>query len=190
MKLKLKLILGLSLLNLNYLNAIEESKITPEISNMQNVLAEIALSKDTILQNYQRMDNLVTPLFDFRLMGKLILGKKYWKRATVEQKEEYLIVFTKTIKDFYLKKFGLYNGQKLELKAPIKKKNRIYLTNLIIEDNVKNEITYKLYRSKNDGWLIYDVDIVGVSVIKLFRAQYKNILQKTNSIDELINQIK
>jgi len=191
MNMKLKLLLGLSVLNTTFLNAIEENKIKYEIDNMQVVLSEIALSKDTnTLDSYKKMDKLVTPLFDFRLMGKLILGKRYWKNATATQRKEYLEVFSKSIKGFYLKKFGLYTGQDLELSEPVKKKKRIYITNLIIEKNAKSEIIYKFYKSKTDGWLIYDVDIVGVSVIKVFRAQYKDILRRTHSIDELIKQIK
>ena len=190
MNIKLKILLGASLFAATFLNAMEEKNIRTEVNTMQIDLSKIALGNGTLNENYKSMEKSVSPIFDFKLMGKLILGKKYWRLATNKQKERYLEEFEKSIKSFYLAKFGLYQGQTLVLKEPIKKKNRIYLTNLIIEKNSTSEIIYKLYKSKTNGWLIYDVDIVGVSVIKVFRAQYKNILKKTNSIDELIEQLK
>jgi phospholipid transport system substrate-binding protein len=47
---------------------------------------------------------------------------------------------------------------------------------------------YKLYET-NNSWKIYDVEIEGVSIIRSFRAQFNEILQK-GTFDELLQKME
>jgi phospholipid transport system substrate-binding protein len=52
------------------------------------------------------------------------------------------------------------------------------------------EIVYKFHKSKNiDEWLIYDVEMLGVSIMKTYRNQFKEYLA-TNSFDNLLIKLK
>jgi len=185
---KSKILLSLSLVGLNILNAMQEKEIKSNIDIMQTTLAKFVLEKKSIKEEYVSINNIISPMFDFTLMGKLVLGKKEWNKATNSEKDKYIVNFTENIKSFYIDKFDLYTGQKLLLKEPVKTRKRITVTNLIIGKSDTNEVKYKLYKNKKRGWVIYDVEISGVSVIKIFRAQYKDILKKTD-INGLIIQL-
>jgi len=41
----------------------------------------------------QKIIEIITPLFDFSLMAKLTLGRKYWPGLTPEQKERFTKLF-------------------------------------------------------------------------------------------------
>jgi len=72
---------------------------------------------------------------------------------------------------------------------PIKVKNRIHLPTHLMRKNEKRDVLYKFYKSKKRGWLIYDVDILGVSIIQTYRTQFSGIL-KENSFDVLLEKLK
>ena len=61
----------------------------------------------------------------------------------------------------------------------------------LVSDDEKLEIVYKFYKPKRQkeskhSWLIYDVEILGVSILKTDKAQFKEFLQ-TKSIYELMD---
>ncbi|WP_345971735.1 ABC transporter substrate-binding protein [Sulfurimonas diazotrophicus] len=130
----------------------------------------------------------MNPYFDFVLMAKLSLGKSGWQEATPAQRKEYVVLFERRIKDFYMSKLDLYKDEAITLEAPQQVKNRIYLNSFIIEKGEKKEVLYKFYHAK-EGWLIYDVDVLGVSIIQSYRSQFAGELEK-GSIEQLLIKLR
>ena len=69
-----------------------------------------------------------------------------------------------------------------------KKKRVEVLTYLITKDD-KKEMTYKLYKSKKKGWMVYDVDVLGVSIVQTYRSQFSGILKK-ESMEQLMERMR
>jgi len=157
----------------------------------------IEIVKDKTLEKTLRNSKIVeslTPMFDFTLMAKLSLGKK-WKTLKRSDRKEFVHLYVERMKQSYSSKLDAYSDEKIEVtKVKQPKKNRIELvTNLISNDN-KLEISYKFYKPKNlkmdkDSWLIYDVVILGVSILKTDKAQFREYLQ-TKTISELMGQLQ
>ena len=135
----------------------------------------------------------LTPMFDFELMAKLSLGKT-WKTLTVIEKKKFVSLYVERMKKSYSSKIDSYSDEKVEISNLIQpKNNRIKLITNLVSQNEKLEVVYKFYKPKKqktnkDRWLVYDVIILGVSIIKTDKAQFKEFLQ-TNNISELMNQI-
>jgi len=176
------------------------------VANEQTILKDhflnkiddvITIVKDKTLEKTIRNGKIVeslTPMFDFTLMAKLSLGKK-WKTLKNSDKKEFVHLYVERMKQSYSTKIDAYSDEKIEVtQINQPKKNRIELvTNLINKDN-KLEISYKFYKPKNlkmdkDSWLIYDVVILGVSILKTDKAQFREYLQ-TKTIKELMNQLQ
>ena len=172
----------------------------------QSILKQHFLSKiDTVIMIVQdeKMDKnmrngkiveTLTPMFDFTLMAKLSLGKK-WKQLNSEDKTEFVKLYVERMKHSYSSKIDSYSNEKVEvteIKQP--KKNRIELVTNLISKDVKLEVSYKLYKPKQlkmdkDKWLIYDVVILGVSILKTDKAQFREFLQ-TKTIKELMIKLQ
>ena len=132
----------------------------------------------------------VEDLFDYTLMGRLSLGKTQWLSLEEEKKKTFTDLFVERIKRSYLEKMYLYTDEKVVVKQALQvKPSRIHVPSNIIGKNGPTEILYKFYKSKNEGWLIYDVEIAGVSVVQTYRAQFAEIL-KSSPFDELLNKLK
>ena len=58
---------------------------------------------------------------------------------------------------------------------------------MVINGEEKN-IIFKFY-NENNNWLIYDVDILGVSLIQTYRSQFADILEKQD-FNALIEKLK
>lgn len=132
---------------------------------------------------------IVMPVFDFSLMARLTLGKKYWPGLPEEKKEKFTELFIKRLKDSYIEKLTLYTGdEKIVFKDPVAVKKKIHIpTELIFKDN-KISMLYKFYKSKNN-WKIYDVEIEGVSIVQTYRSQFYQILNR-GSIDDLLLKLE
>ncbi|MBW8017746.1 MAG: ABC transporter substrate-binding protein [Planctomycetes bacterium] len=134
------------------------------------------------------IDKMVSPLFDFSLMGKLALGKTNWKKLTSSQRVKYAKLFTKRLKTSYREKIKLFKDEKVFFKPAVHKKKSLHIPMSLISSDKKIAILYKL-RKVEKRWKIYDVEIQGVSIILTYRSQFNDTL-KHNTVAEFINQLK
>jgi phospholipid transport system substrate-binding protein len=150
----------------------------------------------TVLQNKDlsqetrnsEVEKIVTPMFDFTLMGKLSLGKKYWPDLSREQKERFTELFVERLRQSYLNKLTAYTDEKIIYESPVAVKTKVHVPTQLISKGNKIEMLYKLYPS-NNSWKIYDVEIQGVSIIRSYRSQFKEILQK-GTFDDLLQKMQ
>ena len=131
---------------------------------------------------------IVTPLFNFPLMAKLSLGRKYWPGLVKEKRQRFTELFTKRLKESYLDKLTLYTDEKVVFKTPVQEKRKIKIPTELISKNNTISMLYKLHESKN-SWLIYDIEIQGVSIISTYRSQFDHVLSN-GTIDDLLIKLE
>ena len=134
------------------------------------------------------VEEIVTPMFDFELMGKLSLGKKYWPDLSPEQRERFTELFVERLRQSYLNKLTAYTDEKIIYESPVAVKKKVHMPTLLISKGKKISMLYKLYTT-NNSWKIYDVEIEGVSIIRSYRSQFNEILQK-GTFDDLLQKLE
>ena len=159
--------------------AIEKNDIPVVMEKKINQATSIILQKELSPQEKaEKIFPLFDNVFDYKLMTKLSLGKSNWTKMTAAQREEFTTKFIIYLKNSYVDKISLYTDEKLKIiKLEEINKKRTWLFTKLIGSKDSYDITYKFYESKTDGWLIYDVDIIGISLIQIYRSQFNNILQ-------------
>jgi len=167
--------------------AAEITKMAKEkVNNIITYLRDTSLDKET--RNKQIIAEVNT-MFDFQLMAQLSLGKQ-WKKTKKRQRKEFVKVFVKRIQQSYLEKLDLYTDEEVIIgDAKQTKKKRAVLTTYLVSEDDKKEMIYKFRKHKKRGWLVYDVNILGVSFIQTYRSQFSGVL-KNKSMDELIEDLK
>jgi len=160
--------------------------MTETIENITMLIKDSSIDKPV---RNSKIEILVTPLFDFGLMARLSLGKTQWKKMTPEERKDFSDLFATRIKQSYMNKLDLYTDEKVIIDDAVRVKSRIHLPTHLVRKNEERDILYKFYKSKKRGWLIYDVDILGVSIIQTYRSQFAGILKK-DSFDVLIEKLK
>ncbi len=160
-----------------------KSKLEAVISVLQKKELELETKKKEI-------DEIVTPIFDFSLMAKLTLGRKFWPGLSKKKKERFTELFIKRLKGTYLGKLtrDTYTDEKIVYNAPIQVKKRIHIPTELISKENKISMLYKLYKSKQN-WKIYDIEIEGVSLITTYRSQFNEVLS-SGTIDDLLIKLE
>ena len=150
----------------------------------------------TVLQNKDldedtkcdQIEEIVTPMFDFRRMAKLSLGRKYWPDLSREDKKTFTKLFLERLRQSYLNKLIDYTDEEIIYDSPVAVKKKVHVPTHLVSKSNKISMLYKLYPS-NNTWKIYDIEIQGVSIIRSYRAQFNEILQK-NTFDELLRKMQ
>lgn len=181
----------LTLLVANLAFGIEKDKIASFMQERINEATNVIQQKDLDLQaKGQHIFALLDEAFDYNLMARLSLGSKVWLELSEEQKVEFTQKFISFLKQSYIEKLNLYTDEKLNI---IGQKNindqRIWLETQLIGSKEAFNINYKFYKSDSDAWYIYDVDIIGVSLMQTYRAQFSDIL-KTDDFDTLLAKLE
>lgn len=131
---------------------------------------------------------IVEPMFDFPLMAKLALGKKYWYAAPKEKQDRFTELFVKLLKDSYIDKLSLYTDETIIFKQPEAVDERIQIPTELVSKNNRISMLYKFYKSEK-SWKIYDLEIADVSLVKSYRTQFESKLS-TGTIDDLIAEME
>jgi phospholipid transport system substrate-binding protein len=142
------------------------------------------------------IDRIVSPMFDFPLMGQLALGRTHWPKLNAAQREKFIRLFVDRLKTLYLEKTALYKNERAVLKPAVARKNLIQIPMRLISEDGETTILYKLHqlgergRSQAPGcWRIYDVEIEGVSILRTYRSQFDDILRR-GSVEDLLAQLE
>ncbi|MCH8193568.1 MAG: ABC transporter substrate-binding protein [Planctomycetes bacterium] len=166
----------------------KEVSLSPEETLRLKLDAAVAVLRDDRLDHRakgERITEIVSPLFDFPLMGKLALGPKHWPKFSKQQRAEYAELFTAHLKNAYRKKLMLYTDEQVVYKSAVTKgaAKAEVLTELVSEEN-RIEVLYKLRRIEGK-WKIYDLKVQGVSLRKSYEAQFHDILSSGTPADLL-----
>ena len=135
-----------------------------------------------------KVEEIVTPMFDFNLMAKLSLGKKYWPGFSEDQRERFTELFIERLRGSYLDKLTAYTDEKVVYETPVAVKKKVHVPTQLISKGNKISMLYKLYPSSN-SWKIYDIEIEGVSIIRSYRSQFNEILQK-GTVEDLLQKME
>jgi phospholipid transport system substrate-binding protein len=186
----IKKILALLLITSFYAQGMDEKNIKQEMNTRVNKVLSI-LQNDALSpkQKEQQSVLFIDDIFDYTTMSQISLGRM-WTTLKPNEKTQFTKAFEEKLKHSYLDKLRLYNNQKVIIGNPKKvKSNRIAFDVEVIGVDDTYKVEYLFYQNKKDNqWYIYDVILVGVSIIQTYRNQFAEFL-KTKSIVELTKSL-
>ena len=179
---------------LSLFGTIQKEEITPlmktKIQFVTDLLQANGADKNVLSdQIFQALD----PVFDFDLMARLSLGAPQWKALSDAEKELFTSHFIDRLKRSFVAKLELYSNEVAVVKdtkdVQVGSSMRIFLLTELISKEANYQVDYKFYDAKERGWLIYDVDILGVSIVQTYRSQFEGFL-KDRPFSALIGWLK
>lgn len=162
-----------------------KEQMTKKIDNVLVVLQKKELNTN---QKASEIIKIIDEVFDYELMAKIALGKETWETLSIQKQKEFTKIFETKLKNSYTEKLELYNDQKVKiLDLKPHNKNRLQLQTELLGKEGVYQINYNFYNKSKDSeqWLIYDVDLVGVSIIQTYRQQFAGLL-KEKTFDEML----
>lgn len=137
-----------------------------------------------------QIEKIVEDTFDFTEFSARTVGGR-WPSFSVEQQRRFNEAFARLLLSTYLDRVTGYNGEKIDFsgEALSQKGDRAEVSTIVtLGDGKKVPVSYRMML-KNGRWVIYDVIIENVSLIKNYRSQFNEILTK-GTPDELITRVQ
>jgi phospholipid transport system substrate-binding protein len=144
-----------------------------------SVDAIIGILKDSSMDKPAKRDKIrgvIAERFDFRVMSQSTLATN-WKKASQEEQQRFVTLFAELIQNTYIGRVEAYTNETVKYPGEKISNNRAVVDTLIVTANAEIPVTYKLYL-KDERWLVYDVNIEGVSLISNYRNSYQEIVKK------------
>ncbi len=132
---------------------------------------------------------IINEVFDWNELSRRTLGRN-WKKFSPEQRTEFTELFSRLLEGIYADRLLAYTNEKVIFEKETElKKGRVEVTSYIrLADGKRIPLNYRAIE-KDGKWKVYDVVIEGVSMVKNYRGQFKQILSK-GSPDDLIATLK
>ena len=137
-----------------------------------------------------KMNSTVMPKLDIQLMSKIILGKKIWTNLTESQKDEFVEAFKYRMTSTYMKSITAFDGEKVVFLPyePGKRENIAYVKSKYLIPGGDISVDYRLIK-KSDEWKVYDIIFDGISLMKNYRADFREHVSQSG-IDSLIISLR
>lgn len=141
---------------------------------------KVAIKKDSKLI-YSFVNKIVVPHADFEEMAQWVAGRNAWTKASLEERKLFITEFKKLVVNTYGNALASFRDQKvkyLPLRGDISTKERVIVSSVIDGNNNDSiKVDYKLV-NRNGDWLVYDIVIEGVSLIKGYQAQFSDNIRQ------------
>jgi phospholipid transport system substrate-binding protein len=128
---------------------------------------------------------IINEVFDYQELSRRTLGRE-WKKFSPDQQKEFVTLFEKLLEGIYADRILAYTHEKIEFgkETELKKGQMEVESYIITTDNKKVPLFYRM-TNKSGQWRVYDVVIEGVSMVKNYRGQFREILSKKKPEDLL-----
>ena len=163
-------------------------QLRPSLDSLIEILENESLKGDA--KKSERRSMIMKEIsngFDFREMSQRVLGRT-WHTITPEQQDYFVSQMTKLLENVYVGKLESYTGQTIEFVEERIKGNRAQVTTLIENEGVKLPVHYIMQKT-GSKWMVYDINIEGVSLIRNYMEQFRSILRQ-NDYEGLIKIIE
>ena len=127
-------------------------------------------------------------LFDFEQTAQRSLGP-HWNARTPEERREFVGLFADLLERTYVRRIESGAGGTVTyVGESVDGDEATVRTRVLTQEKSEIPIDYRR-RRKNGRWVIYDVNIEGVSLIANYRTQFNRVIQ-TESYDALVAKLR
>jgi phospholipid transport system substrate-binding protein len=160
------------------------------ISDLGDKAVEILRDQSSSLEAREaKLREIVANSLDVKAIGEFSVGKA-WDRATEEEKDEYMDLFSVYLLQIYTQRLGGYTGQTLKIEESSAYKDRdAVVRTTIVQDGSDNMEVKWLVRDNEGGMRILDVIVEGKSLALAQRKEFTNIIAR-DKMSGLLNLLR
>ncbi|MCG6916542.1 MAG: ABC transporter substrate-binding protein [Deltaproteobacteria bacterium] len=150
--------------------------VEKNVSSVLDILRDPALQGEANQDAKQKkIESIADQMFDYVALSRLTLGKS-WNQFSREQQKEFVSLYRTILEKAYMDKILSYTDEKVIFdKELMLAENKAEVQTKIITKSAEIPIFYRVYLKEGE-WKVYDVIIEGISLIKNYRTQFREIL--------------
>ena len=153
--------------------------IKPVLDDLTRLLNNPDLQGDANRnERRQKIMSTIKVGFDFQEMCKRVLGRT-WLEIDQRERDHFTELMTKLLENAYIGKLEDYHYKGMEYVEEKVQDDRAQVTTLVEKNDVKLPVHYILQLTPR-GWMVYDINIEGVSLVRNYMEQFRSILRTDN----------
>lgn len=154
--------------------------IKPVLEDLTKLLNNQDLQGDTHRnERRQKIMSTIKVGFDFQEMCKRVLGRT-WQDINQGERDRFTELMTKLLENAYIGKLEEYHLKSFDYVEEKIQDDRAQVTTMVAKsDGVKLPVHYILQMTSK-GWMVYDINIEGVSLVRNYMEQFRSILRTGN----------
>jgi len=152
---------------------------------MSLVKSDPEIQRGNIPRVVDLVEKKIAPYTDMRRTTQLAMGRN-WSKATPEQQSQLIIEFKNLLIRTYSGALSQLRDQTVQYK-PLRSSpsdTDVIVRTVVIGKSDPIPLDYRLEKT-NEGWRVYDINIMGAWLIEAYRNQFANQISQ-NGIDGLI----
>ena len=123
----------------------------------------------------EKIEAIADEMFDYVALSRLTLGRN-WKVFNGDQQKEFIKLYRSILEKAYMDRILSYTDEKVIFdKETMLSEKKAEVQTHILTKSAEIPIFYRVYL-KDGKWKVYDVIIEGISLIKNYRTQFRDIL--------------
>ena len=130
------------------------------------------------LERRNRIFKVMEEQFDFGEMAKRSMGT-FWQKLSEPEQKEFEVTFSSYLEKSYIMKIEKYTDEKVVFGEEKPKGNKYFSVRTEIRSSSSRSIPveYSLHDVMGQ-WMVYDVNIEGVSLVTNYRSQFGDVIRK------------
>ena len=169
--------------------ATPKETVETEVNKVLTTLEDTSFKSKPREAKIDEVGKIITAVFDFNELSKRTLGKN-WKKLSAEQQTEFSGLFRKLLEGVYADRLLAYSDQKVifDKEIMLKEGQAEVQSYIVMADGKRMPLFYRL-TDKSGQWKVYDLIIEGVSLVKNYHTQFRDILAN-GTPDKLIQILR
>ena len=169
--------------------ATAQEQLKGAIDRVVTTLESPALKGDgKVVERRSAVRKIANEIFDFGEIARRSLGR-YWQPLSEAQRSEFVGLFADLLERSYMSKIELYGGEKIIYNGErVDGDLATVSTKIITKNGTEVPVDYRLFR-RGDRWMIYDINIEGISLVSNYRTQFNKIIH-TSGYNTLVDRMK
>jgi phospholipid transport system substrate-binding protein len=169
--------------------ATAKETVESQVNKVLKALAEPGFKDQSKDAKIVKIRSIVNEIFDYTELSKRTLGRE-WTKFNAPQQSEFVKLFSELLEKTYADRLLSYSDEKVvfEKESLLREGQAEVTSNVLTADGKKIPLDYRLVH-REGNWRVYDVIIEGISLVKNYRDQFRDILAK-DSPEEVLKMLR
>ncbi|MCL7488141.1 MAG: ABC transporter substrate-binding protein [Desulfobulbaceae bacterium] len=163
-------------------------QMRPFVDRIVAILTDPDLQgEEKCIKRREKVMEVASERFDFHEMSKRVLGRT-WNTLDKDDQDYFVSLFKRLLEHAYIGKIEDYSEQKVVFRDQRVRGDRAQVDTDIVDQDLVIAVSY-IMLLEGDMWKVYDIVVEGVSLVRNYMEQFKEILRK-ESYASLLKQVE
>ena len=159
--------------------------VQAQVEKILDILRDPGLKSESAAEaKKDRIWEIIGTVFDYDELSRRALGRN-WKKLDASQQKEFTDLFSRLLGNIYLGRIIAYTDEKVVFdKEKMLAEDKAEVQSRIVTASKEIPLNYRLIL-KGGEWRVYDVAVEGISLVRNYRTQFRDIFKKKSPEDLL-----